>query len=70
MSDIIRNNLTYKQYLLVLLAWEIHTYGLSVCTAFGEYCALQQRILGRLPHLRTDPSRVSAIALAIMEGLA
>ena len=52
---------------IALWIWDIQIYGVSVCTAFGEYCALQQRILVRFPHLRTDPSRVSALAIVIME---
>lgn len=55
---------------IALWIWEIQTYGLSVCTAFGEYYALKQRLLVHMSHLHTEPGRVSAIVSKMLEGLA
>lgn len=53
---------------LAQVAHDIDTYGLSVVTAFGEYCTQRQRILRRVPRLVKQPETLVDMITTLMGG--
>ncbi len=50
-----------SQDIKTLLEWECDTYGAGVVSAFGEYYALKQRIIRRMPHLASEDGILRSI---------
>lgn len=51
------------------VSWDIDTYGLSVCAAFGEYCGHRQRLLAHRPRLAHDPMVLSHMVQLLMSAI-